>query len=572
LVKQGSLVKNLKERFATLQIGPQSTVIFDYKKDETSLNVNGMYTMSSAAKCLPGPATFPYPADLVMKLEIGDGKSHVLLCFDAKEELDSFKAAVEFGLNSENFMKTYLAKKEADQKREEAQRMLRLQEEKAKAILLEQQIAQIQQLAAENQAINARFEAEQQTLKESVSEMRHSISIDQHKLEEELSTLRASVSEDLLKRRQSLDEVSERAKSLVDYNMQASASLAEMESSIDNQFAAFRKRENSSAVLRTTNAAEYAQRAELERLHMLALEQEELERQTKILAEQRRKELEAAGLRGASAEALAPERKYRERADSQNVGELHTINHEGKAAPQRPEVGSLVQERLKRLSVSGSPQASHPSPGRRASLAPLHQADGTLKTPAAASSPQLHLHDAASHSTLSAEAPANASVHPVGEPIKERIKRLSVIAAAVSSLQPVASSSNLDQSEVIVPTSERARRPSLIAASISNKADGSVYSPTSSDAPPSQKAAARRPSIEVSAIPIKERLRQLTESSHSGSAANPQQKELPVDGSIEPVKERLKRMSLSVSSESPQQKSGGKQPMSLLLEKDAAAP
>lgn len=145
---------------------------------------------------------------------------------------------------------------------------------------------------------------------------------------------------------------------------------------------------------------------------------------------------------------------------------------------------------------------------------------------------------------------------------------MSVAGAAVASLQPAISSSISSESEVIVPVSQRCSRRSLIAASAAN-----IFHPDHCDAPPPQQRAVRRPSLEEVAIPLKERLRLLTETetSHSGSAEPPQQKELLVDGAVVPVKERLRHLSLSQSADGVQQKPAGKQPLAVVLEKDAAA-
>jgi hypothetical protein len=561
----------LKERFATLQIGPESSVVFDYKEDEHAVSVKGMYTMGAAAKCLPGPATHPYPAELVIKLEVGDGKTRVLLCFDNKEERDSFETAVEFGLNSENYVKAYLSKKKAEKSREEAQRALQQEEEKAKMTLIQSQIAQNQHIAAENQAMNAHFEEEQQQLTEIVSQLKDTVSAEKQQLEEEQSALRAAVQQDLLNRKLSLDAASERAKGLVVSNIQASRSLTELESSIDSKFAAFRQRENSCVVVRAANAEEFSQRVELERLHMLALQQEELERQSKSLAEERRKDLELAGLLRVSAESAAPHEKERcckKLADPQHVCTSSCVEDAGTAAPQSAAGGAIVKERLKLLSMSGPPHVLHATPGRQVSLSRLSEEGGTIG-PADASAPaRCHSGDDAPFFSQLPEASAAASAHPVGETVKERMQRLSIAGAAVASLQPAISSSISSESEVIVPVSQRCSRRSLIAASAAN-----IFHPDPCDAPPPQQRAVRRPSLEEVAIPLKERLRLLTETetSHSGSAEPPQQKELLVDGVVVPVKERLRHLSLSQSADGVQQKPAGKQPLAVVLEKDAAA-
>ena len=415
LVKQGSLVNNLKERFATLQIGPNSTVIFDYKKEETSPAVQGMYTLGAAANCLPGAATFPYPADLVMKLEVGDGKAHVFLCFDNQDELLSFKTAVEFGLNSENYMKTHLAQKDAEVKRLESQRALRQQENKAIAITLESQIAQLQQLAAENEAANAQIEMEQQLLRKNMGP----ISAEKQTFEQEQSTLLASASQDLLKTRLSLNEAATNTESIIDSSMQASPVLAQTESCTGSEFAALRHDENPTSVLCTVRETDSAHRVELETSRNLALEPEKPDSQTKVLAEQQLKEVEMADLRKSEAEECEQEQEHRERAGAEHARSLSNIHDVEAAVEERAKAGGQVKERVKRLSASGSPQVAQPPPSQK-------------------------------RLTPTAESSAGVNVDYVCDSISERVKQLSL-----SSAEKLQKDPSLEAA--VVPLKERLR-------------------------------------------------------------------------------------------------------------------
>jgi hypothetical protein len=426
LVKQGSLVKNLKERFATLQIGPNSTVIFDYKKEETSPTVKGMYTLGAAAKCLPGAATFPYPADLVMKLEVGDGKAHVFLCFDNQDELLSFKSAVEFGLNSENYMKTHLAHKDAEFKLLESQRVLRQQEDKANAITLESQIAHLQQLAAENEAANAQIEMEQQMLRKTMGP----ISAEKQTFEQEQSSLLASASQDLLKTRLSLNEVATHTESTIDSSMQASPVLAQTESCTDSEFAALRHHESPTSVPCAVRETDSAHRVELETSRNIALEREELDYQTKVLAEQQLKAVEMADLRMSEAEECEQEQE-----PARSLSDIRDVET---AVEERAKAGGQVKERVKRLSGSGSPEVSQQPPSQKlltdAAVVPLKE---RLR----------HLAESSSAEKQQKDPSLDAAVVP----LKERLRHL----AESSSAEKQQKDPSLDAA--VVPLKERLR-------------------------------------------------------------------------------------------------------------------
>jgi hypothetical protein len=122
----------------------------------------GMYTLSPSAKIVPGEASFPFPANLVVMLEIGSSDGRVVkLCFDSEEELESFKAAVEFGLQCKNSLKAVLGQKDTrDKHAQSATSQLDAENQS-----LEEQLAYQKRKAALNGALNGAIEAENQRLR-----------------------------------------------------------------------------------------------------------------------------------------------------------------------------------------------------------------------------------------------------------------------------------------------------------------------------------------------------------------------------------------------------------------------
>ena len=349
LTKQGSLFRTLKERFATLTVGPNSSVLFDYREDVSSPKVLGMFTLGPAAKCVAGDACPPYPAHLVLNLFFGDGDSHVLLCFDNQQELVSFRDAVAFGLGAKNHLQAVLEQKAEAKKKEEEARMLVQMQEKEKAMVLEQQIVQVQRLISDNEVANARIELDRQLLEDSVIQLRLSASAEKQKLEEEQEKLRASMSQELLEAKRSAEETAARASMLAASNRDASLSLAELESSIDRRFVAFRKRENSTTVLRTVDVTELNRRLEAEKLEMLAREQDALDRAANKIGEQTRRDVEAAVALRAAGSKLDPQAQEQatrqhcstsERDDDARTRRLKELSENVAAAP-------TIQERAK---------------------------------------------------------------------------------------------------------------------------------------------------------------------------------------------------------------------------------
>jgi hypothetical protein len=107
-------------------------------------------------------------------------------------------------------------------------------------------------------------------------------------------------------------------------------------------------------------------------------------------------------------------------------------------------------------------------------------------------------------------------------PIKDQVKRLNAVAAAVASFtsQPMSPGGTQLDSEVVVPVRERAKRSSIVAAAVASMSEpvALTHSPSSA----SEQPKARRPSVEAAfAVPVKERVRSM---SSSVSPQVPQQK------------------------------------------------
>ena len=577
-----------------------------------------MYTLGPTAKCVAGDSCWPYPAELVTKFLIGTGDEHVILCFDDKQELASFKAAVEYGLNAKNILKAVIDKKAANRKREETERIQRENEGEKKLQMLEGQLANMRQFTAENQAVNVQFEEEGENLRGTVSSLRSSVSAEKHMLELEREQLRAAFAQQLLETQQSAEEVAARAQQLAQSNQQASLSLAEMSSSIDNRFTAFRKRENSSSVLRNVDVAEYNHRLEAEKLEMMAREQEALDRQAKAAGDKTQKDMERAlSLRAEAGKSSAQdqEREFQERQAAENARKLQAVKdaeaaiaqraesarlhaqareneireresaqtsqhavassvakHPVKSAimerasflqeapvfvPQRPSTvvereeslaaGGAVRERGNRFSViaSGSSPTSSATPSQKPSLAKLLETEGIVGSSATAASPQPGAMPPASAASSSEEprverisdrikrlsVTAAASPQPSASSgaegvvsIKERMKRLSAVADVISSFsQPDVSSGTQVDAEVVVPVKERVKRSSLVAAAVALSSNSPADDSSAAHAPASERAAVRRPSVDgVASVSLKERLQHLNA---SGSPQAPLQKQ-----------------------------------------------
>ncbi len=512
LTKQGSFIRNLKERFATLSMGPLATVVFDYRELETSAKALGSFTLAPTARCSPGDACFPYPAELVVNFVVSDGTC-VVLCFDTQAELVSFKDAVAYGLNAKTHLQAVLEKKAEAKKQEEMARMLFEIEEREKRTIIETKIALMQQLTLENDAVNTQFELDRQAFQDSVIQLKLASSAEKQELEEEDQLLRSSLSQELSEAKQAAEDVAQRAKTLHLSNSRASVSLSEMQSSIDNRYVAFRKRENSTTVLRTVDAAELNQRIEAEKLDMLRREQEAIDRDARVVAEKTRRDLEMAiGQRAAAESAAARElhSEMVERSAGDSARRLQTLKDAEMLIAQRAEAARLDAEAREQELQDAMRVRAPKSFDALAYESTVQQRVRNLSTVQA-----------------SAPTPAHAPSHaedgfPVAElaspgAVKERVKRLSVVAAAVASfIQPDPASASQVDAEVSVPVKERAKRSSVVAAAVASLSEhDSVASSPAEPAP-------RRPSVaDAQAIPIKERIKRMSVSGspqlkHSG--------------------------------------------------------
>ncbi len=544
LTKEGSFIKNLKERFATLHIGSNSTVVFDYREDPESVKVLGQYTLGPTAKCAPGDSCFPYPAHLVTHFFLGNGDDRIILCFDNERELASFKDAVAFGLNAKNVVKAVLEKKAEAKKNEELARMQLEIEEMEKTATLEKQIAQMQQLAAENEAVNARFESDRQSLSDEVMQLRLSVSVEKEKLAEEEQNRRTSVSQELLETKRSAEETAARAKMLLESNRRASLSLAEMEASVQNRFVAFRKRENSTSVLRTVDETEYNRRIEQEKVEQMAREQEEVDRQAKILSAQRLKDLEMAVTGRAQAEkssVLELHREAAERADIENARRAQDRRDAEMLVAQRAEFARLdvqAQAQEQEFDKSRSVPASHST----------EKVDGVsvkelLSSLNASGSNQV----VRPEGSITMRSPLTTS--PAAAPIKDRIKSLSVSGTFVA---PLKEDEHVD-SEGALPIKERSTKLHEVlhqkpAPTPVEKVDGVhvKHLLSSLSASGSNQVAQQNSKETLSLAQILEQEGSLVSESPQSGRQSP----LSTSPAIAPIKDRIKRLSVSTTATS----------------------
>ena len=259
LTKKGSFIGSLKERFATLQIGPDFSPIFDYKEDEHALSVKGAYTFGPATKCVAGEATGRFPANLVLHLEVGPVTSsekvtQVPCCFDSEEERDSFRAAVEWAVNAKSHVAAFRSSQGAEKKRRDTETLQRVQSEELEALRLEADVAAMKQRVEEGEAAYRKSSVDRGSLSQSLSKEKESFEALMQRLALEQEAIRAQVALDLEQSRLSADEASVRVKSLAESNVQTSASVSDMQATLDQKFVDFRKREASNTVLRVRPA------------------------------------------------------------------------------------------------------------------------------------------------------------------------------------------------------------------------------------------------------------------------------------------------------------------------------
>jgi hypothetical protein len=117
LAKQGSFASNLAELYATVRIGPNWSVEFEYKENESSTHALGMHTFGTSVQFHPGQALRPYPSHLSLTLHAGNSSGDTfLLFFDNEEELLSFQRAIKFGLDAKNRMQVGLEQRKFNQR------------------------------------------------------------------------------------------------------------------------------------------------------------------------------------------------------------------------------------------------------------------------------------------------------------------------------------------------------------------------------------------------------------------------------------------------------------------------
>ncbi len=501
LTKQGSFVKNLKERFATLSIGPLSSVVFDYRELETSARASGSFTLAPTATFAPGTASFPFPAELVVNFVVSDGTG-IILCFDTQAELVSFKDAVAFGLNAKKHVQAVLEKKAEAKKQQEMARMLFEIEEREKRTMLAAKIAQMQQIASENEAVNHQFDLDRQAFQEEVSQLKLASSAEIQVLEKERELLRAAVTQELSEAQQAAEEAAQRARMLHLSNRNASISLSETQASIDIRYAAFRTHENSTTVLRTVGAAELNHRIEAEKLDMLRREQEAVDRDARVVAERTRRDMEMAISQRADAESAAARELHSEmveRSACESARRLQTLQDAEMLIAQRAEAARLDAEAREQEMQDAIRVRTSKSVDTLASGETVQQRVKNFSTASVSASAHAPAH-AAGHGVAVTDIASSSAVH-------ERVKRLSAVAAAVASLvQPDPTSASQVDAEVSVPFKERTKRSSIVAAAVASLAepdDSSVVSPA--------EPMLRRPSVaEALAIPIKERIKRMS--------------------------------------------------------------
>ena len=219
------------------------------------MSVKGAYTFGPATKCVAGEATFPFPANLVLHLEVGPVTSsekvtQVPCCFDSEEERDSFRAAVEWAVNAKSRVAAFRSSQGAEKKRRDTETLQRVQSEELEALRLEADVAAMKQRVEEGEAAYRKSSVDRGSLSESLSKEKEGFEALMQRLALEQEAIRAQVALDLEQSRLSADEAAVRVKSLAESNVQTSASVSDMQATLDQKFVDFRKREASNTVLR----------------------------------------------------------------------------------------------------------------------------------------------------------------------------------------------------------------------------------------------------------------------------------------------------------------------------------
>jgi hypothetical protein len=263
---------------------------------------------------------------------------------------------------------------------------------------------------------------------------------------------------------------------------------------------------------------------------------------------------------------------------------MHEREHENAShrpfhAPSSISAGVPIKERVKRMSVVDSTQSSRPMPVEKASLS--------------------HLLEKGHPSGLQSAAEQTSSADSASSHVKDRIKRLSV--AAVASPQHGASpSSAIYATEAplrspaietgnAVPIKERVKRLSLVAAAVAALPVSSSTIESSSDAfavqVPVEDSASSQQSVHgATAISIKDRVKRLSvvagavaSTSNPASPSVPSSSEYAARGEAHAdaaaavsIKDRIKRMSVVDSTPNSRPMPGEKASLSQLLEKDFA--
>ena len=110
-IKTGSFVPTRKRRFATMQIGPDYLVTLDYREEPTSSEAKGVYTFSSATKCLQSSSIDSVDPQQCLILEINNS-ARVPCYFDSAADRQSFQAAVECAVNARSHVAAFHARQD----------------------------------------------------------------------------------------------------------------------------------------------------------------------------------------------------------------------------------------------------------------------------------------------------------------------------------------------------------------------------------------------------------------------------------------------------------------------------
>ena len=196
LTKKGSFVPTLKRRFGTLHIGPDYAPTFDYRKDPASPAVKGSRIFAAAAKSLQSGAigSFPQPQCLVVAVEPAKDVDKLYCCFDSAEERDSFKAAVEWAVNSRSHVAAFRSKQEEAKKQREAEEMQRVQAQwHSTHQMLEDELSRMQHLASEQTVAQQTAKMQRLRLEDQEFVLRLARESDEHKKSLQQAAIRAQI-------------------------------------------------------------------------------------------------------------------------------------------------------------------------------------------------------------------------------------------------------------------------------------------------------------------------------------------------------------------------------------------